>query len=476
MSLRSLLLLCPALCLTSACGGEAGGSLPATYAFGSRFAGADSSVAYSGQTMRHLLIGELRRSLDGLTEQIDRGDVQPAEEGDVVARLDFYFRFDGDAAAGLAPLLATDPPLLQETYGEVSTGASLDQKLAGNDPATDYVDWSTDFRGWSDPALAQHGGSITSPTGLVTAMFETVEANALKRAQGDPRTGPDGSSLPVTVTESGLDLAQLTEKFFLVALAFHQAADDYLDDDVEGKGLLADHVDDAGGYTALEHAWDEAFGYFGAARDYGDYDLADVAGADRYRDSIASDGRIDLKSEYNFGASRNAARRDLDSAAGAETDFAETAWDAFRRGRDLIADRSGPIDPDDLEALRAQRDRALGAWEAAYAATVVHYINEQLQDLAAIGTDDYGFLDHAKHWSEAKGFALGFQFNPRSPVSAGSFDRLHTLLGDAPVLPVDGAEAVDAHRLDLLEARAILADAFSFDAANLGDDQGLGGW
>jgi hypothetical protein len=96
--------------------------------------------------------------------------------------------------------------------------------------------------------------------------------------------------------------------------------------------------------------------------------------------------------------------------------------------------------------------------------------------MSAFGTDDYSFLDHAKHWSEAKGYAFTFQFNPRSPVSDGDFERLHGLLGDAPVLADAGETAIADYRMALLDARGILAAAFGFDAENLGDDDGLDGW
>ena len=54
------------------------------------------------------------------------------------------------------------------------------------------------------------------------------------------------------------------KKFLLGAVAFSQGADDYLDDDVAGKGLLVFGYIPAEGkkYSALEHAWDEGFGYF----------------------------------------------------------------------------------------------------------------------------------------------------------------------------------------------------------------------
>ncbi|MCA9607071.1 MAG: hypothetical protein KC619_15805, partial [Myxococcales bacterium] len=207
---------------------------------------------------------------------------------------------------------------------------------------------------------------------------------------------------------------------------------------------------------------EEASDRFGLALATGDFD---------------GDGSIDLGTEYNFGASVNAAKRDAGSTA--PTDFMGQAWTAFRTGRALITRAGGALDDASATALREQRDLAVGAWEAAIAATVVHYVNEVLQVMEDFGTDAYDherFLAHAKAWSELKGFGLLFQFNPRSPMSREQFASFHALIGDRPVLPAEGADAAVAYRAALRDARAILGTAYGFDPANLGDDAGAGGW
>ena len=77
------------------------------------------------------------------------------------------------------------------------------------------------------------------------------------------------------------------------AVGFSQGADDYLDDDTEGKGLLADHTaaDEGKPYTALEHAWDEGFGYFGGARNYLLYTDEEIAGEGGRDDADPAGGR-----------------------------------------------------------------------------------------------------------------------------------------------------------------------------------------
>lgn len=442
-----------------------GASMPEHYAFEGR-TGA-SSVAYDGQVFRNLLVGDLARYVDGLTERIDADGLTPAR-GAVTNDLGFYLSFDDAVGADLEHGLSLDPTPLQTTYRDVSSGKDLLGKLAGNDPVGQHADWSSEFAGWGTP------GS-TTPQALVDAWVDELDQLATDRGNGTLPTGPDGQPVDrVTLTADGRDLGQLLEKFLRGAVAFSQGTDDYLDDDEPGKGLLADHTEVVEGeaYTELEHQWDEGFGYFGAARSWPAHTLDQISD-DRGVDGDG-DGALDLLTEVSFGHAVNAAKRDR--GAPASPDLVGRAWAGFAGGRALLDRTDGPLSDDELDELRAYRDEAVAAWEAVIAASVVHYINEVLVDTAAIGTDAYDFGDHAKHWSEAKGFALALQFNPRSPLDDATFQRLHVLLRDAPVLQ-DSPEAELASAMeDLREARALLGDAYEFDAINLGDADGQNGW
>lgn len=450
----------------TACGddperGEQTFETPSTYAFASLSDEAASGVSKSGQVFRHVLINELSSYVGRLSEVIDSAAFTPTDEGQVVSALEFYFRFDSDSNGGESlRSFSFDLGTTQSTFDDISSGKDLVGKLAGNDSVTDHADWSTEFSGWADTEIAAHGGSVESPEGLVNAFFETIEANALGRANGVVRNAPDGSQLPVYLTETGLDLNQLIQKFLLMAVTFSQGTDDYLDDDVDGKGLLASNEwDGESAYTELAHAWDEGFGYFGAAVAYGD--RSDESLAESAAHDTNEDGSIDLGAELSFGASANAAKRD--NGAEIATDFTAGAFDAFLAGRALIQGAAGELSSAELEELRAYRDAAVWNWDAAIAATVVHYINDVLADMETVDSADYSFVDHAKHWSELKGFALGLQFNPRSPLSDSDFGTLHGLIGDAPVLDVAGMQD---YANDLIDARNLLEDAYEFAPEN----------
>jgi hypothetical protein len=441
---------------------------PDLYSFQSHFEAGDS-VAYSGQVFRGMLIEALKSHIGGLSARLDGGWFP--EEGEVVGELDFYFQFDGETSGGLPHGFTSKPAPLQGTWAEIGD-ADLVGKLAGNDPEGQHEDWATAFSGWP-----QDG--ITTPESLVRAWFQQLEDQALDWSNGVYPLNPDGEPVgKVHVTTAGQDLKELIQKFLVGALAFSQAADDYLDDDLPGAGLLSDNVAQVEGkpYTALEHAWDEGFGYFGAARDYGAWTDDEVAAAP-YRDSFSPDGSIDLLSEYCWGISVNAAKRDLGSDPLAPTDLSAMAWDAFVAGRGMITWAGGKLGEPQMEQLQEARDFAVSAWEQTIAATVVHYVNEVLVDMGTFGSESYSFEDHAKHWSEMKGFALAFQFNPRAAIAAEDFVALHELLGTAPLLPGGGSDdEIAAYRAGLLAARAMLGEAFAFDAANLGADDGSGGW
>lgn len=436
---------------------------PTTYAFASRF-GPESSVDYGGQVFRHVLILDLKDRIEGFTGRLD-GNWIPTP-GEVTDELDFYYRFDLTTAPTVAHSVTTTPVPAQTTYTALSdTNKDLHGKLAGNDGARQHKTWATDLVGWP---------GVTSPTALVQSWFQQLDAAAVAWAQSPPA----GIS-KVYVTTEGLDFKQLLQKFLLGAVAFSQGADDYLD-----QGLEADNTIAVPGkpYTALEHAWDEGFGYFGAARDYLEYSDDEVAAkggrpgyASGYHDSD-NDGTINLHAEYNFGHSVNAAKRDRGSSPSAPTDFSRDAMQAFLEGRQIITEADGALDNAAKARLEAARDRAVLAWEKAISATIVHYINDVLQDMNRFGTAAYVFEDHAKHWSEMKGFALSLQFNPFSPVTDAQFTELHNTLGQAPVLQSAGAATIDSYKDALRSARSSLQQAYNFEDANMGDANGEGGW
>lgn len=459
----------------NASGGTGGGTetsttvkVPKTYSFKSRADATKSGVTTSGQIFRHLLISDLKTYMGGLDDAVTNGDVASA---DVKKSLNGFYMFDMEAQGDNKPMFTPDPAAKQAKYNEVTAkNKDLNGKIAGNDAKGQLKDWKTEgIVGWLIDSKKP------SPEALVQAWFDKVEAMAATRDKSP--VGDTTADLPCTVSKEGQDYTQLVQKFLLGAVAYSQGTDDYLDDATEGKGLNSDNTEVESGKvnTHLESAWDEGFGYFGAARDYNDYSDDEIAGKPdatknekKYHDTD-KDGKIDLITEVNWGNSVNAGKRDRGSKSTPKTDLTKDAFDAFVKGRAIIASAKGALSDDQMKALKAQRDIAVGAWEKAIAATCVHYINELLnEDLKDVATMDVdGFKAYAKHWSELKGFALGLQFNPRSKVSEAKFAELHQNLGTAPVSPKGSATEISDYKKNLEDARKILADAYEFDEANV---------
>jgi hypothetical protein len=427
--------------------------VPVSYTFESRFSPGESSVTYSGQAARHTMIAEVL----GFADRIADDDAPVA--ADIVDGFNYFYDYANQGGTGADPitLVIDNGALLQEDLVDIGSVVSLRDKMPENDASFDGT-------------VVGYPGDLT-PDGVVQSLFAEAAALVVDRSLNGPLESPQGAQIAShLVTADGRDLEQLLQKFLTGAVAFSQATDDYLDDDAEGKGLLSDHtgpvvkdgVDKP--YTALEHAWDEAFGYFGASRAYADFtddEIAAKGGRDGYADGHHDDdgdGLIDLNSEINRGHSVNAAKRDRGAESG--IDLSGDAIEAFLAGRHLIATTEGPLSDAKLDELRDHRDAALGAWEKALAATAAHYVNELEADYAALEPGEgYDFEAQAKHWSELKGFALVLQFNPRSPLSASDLQRLHQKIGDAPMTSADGLEQA---RADLVDMRDILQSTYGF--------------
>jgi hypothetical protein len=443
-----------------------------TYKFESKLITDESSVGYTGQIARHALISELTSYIGaGLQADIDANEF--ADKQAVIAKLNSYFRttsnqYENNFALNF--LADTKQPFITNIS---SSAKNLVGKIAGNDASRMRKDWTdgTSFVG---------AGADMTPEDLVDVYFDQLADNAvdanirLDEATNSPIT-------KVYVNTDGTDLKQLLQKFLLMSITYSQATDDYLD-----EGLAIDNIDPRGtgkADTALEHGFDEGFGYFGAARNYLEYTDKEIAGKVKADDATTGrtdwngkhdtdgDGLFDLTSEVNLGSSTNAAKRDIGSASNANpTDYTKDAMEAFLSARKMINDNVGSVfTADQTIALEAQRDNVVNAWEKAIAATVIHYINDLRSDLAKSG-DDYKYEDVAKHWSEMKGFALGLQFNPHSPITDEQFAEIHGFLGQKPVLlPFGSADrtAVTAYIADLEKARDILEAALSLDAENV---------
>lgn len=436
---------------------------PKSYNFESQF-GTGSSVSYTGQVFRQVLNADLKTVM---ASQL-RGSSFLTKE-DVLNELLSFYQYDenttlvGDSVIdGYTDFLVSAkdvngrPMDIFEgfVYADIqSPGKNLYKKLAGVDNSL--------RRG------KLYGTTVaTTPADYVSQLFDEFAENTVN---GKAFSVPNGS-LPAqtihnsSITADGRDLAQLTQKFFHGAISYSQAARDYLSTDLgTSKGLNADNSAPAkqgAKYTAMEHHFDEAFGYFGGARNFLDYSDQLLASAQSI--DTDGDGTISLKSEMNLGIAKNFGRVDM-LAADKDLDLTKEVMESFIKGRHLITQK-----PQGYESyVIALSEVALGAWEQTLAAVTVIYINLTIHAYEAYGTNSYLYKNFVKYWSEMKGFGLAFQFNPKGIMADTTFDQMHALMGDLPVLPHAAKADVDAYKTKLLQARDLLESTYGFSANNV---------
>ena len=466
--------------------GDACDAIPTSYTFDSSITVGESSVSYTGQTARQLLMLGLVDAMNALTER-------PGEQADVDTELSFYINGDGaDTTAHGFDVKGGEPVIPGPNYGDISTGKNLDGKIAGGNGEGGGETGrliGAGFFGW------QEGLDATPlPIELVAYYIDRMAAEATDgitptiSVVGNPAVALDS----VVTDGNGLNYRQLMQKFLTGAVSLSQGTNDYFKTDY--PNALGQEGTKA--YSAGEHDFDEAFGYYGGARNMNDFTDDEAAGkggrdgfGNGYNDANA-DGSIDVRSEVVLGHAQNCAKRDRGSKnedGVAQTDFSKEVFDAFLIGRKIVgnATAAGTMTDAELAALNAQIKIASVTWEKCVAATVVHYINDVTADMGKFVAPDFAdlknFNDLAKHWGEMKGFALALQFSPASPFRDGSVagtdvEQLRlmlSLMGDAPVL-ADGSQggvpatgtaqaAIDAYLADLKTARDILEKAYTFD-------------
>ena len=398
--------------------GDALIEVPSAYAFDSRFVEDKSSVSYSGQTVRNLLLQDLKVFIDSL----GKDGARPAAVQDM---LNFYAYDDGLNLKSMSTAGAV--PVLEGRYSSISTGKNLVGKISG-DVIIGYNRTADD---------------------LVREWFKIIADNS----QNSDKLGTPA----VYTDDNGVDLTQMINKVLIGAVPYYQATGVYLSSLLERDNSEARNGTHP--YTAMEHAWDEAFGYFGAARDYARYTDEQLAGTvEDFTFDSNGDGSIDFKSEYNFGLSRNAGKRDK---GGSGVNFTQEIFDAFLKGRTLITNQGT------VAEITQQRQLAANGMEKVIAATIVHYINDTLSDISKLGTTDENRVNLNKHWAEMKGFTVALQYNPFKLIGDGQLRELHGIMGQAPPYDAPGSKAYETTVANYNRAKAVLQGAYGFSGANM---------
>ena len=186
------------------------------------------------------------------------------------------------------------------------------------------------------------------------------------------------------IGDDGLDHAQLIEKGLMGACFYYQATSVYFGDD---RMNVDNEVVEPGEGTAMEHHWDEAFGYLGVPIDF-----------PTSTDGVIFWGDYVNKREAVLGNS-------------------QSLMNAMLNGRAAISN-------DDLDARDEAIVEARAEWELVSVASTLHYLNESITHF-----DDMAILGHGL--SEAIAFTYSLKFNEGKKITNSQVDELLVLMGGA---------------------------------------------
>ena len=381
---------------------------PAEFVFESRFEehAGESSVSYSGQVVRNLLVNDLKTQMG-----------TDAGSGDATTLLSMMANDDPNRMI----LTSTTPSSMQTKYHDIST-SHLNDRL---DAVSDYI----------LPGYEMNAGDA------ISAWVTDAVTNG--------KTNTDG-----------IRLDQMVQKTLWGAVAYWQGTSKYMSKIPNDDNTMSDDGDP---YTAMEHHWDESFGYFGAARDYNTGYSDDNARKTTQNDSNG-DGSIDFKTEFNSGWGITAAKRDLVDGVSVDYDFTGTIMNAYLEGRTLIYNQAP------LDEILVQRDIILNTWEKVVAAVTIHYVNDVAADMAALYPADSNAgplsdlsADLNNHWGEMRGYANGLLYNDFKVISDSNLNTILTTMGTSPVYPEDGETVFyNYHEMLVTTVKSLLQNAYGF--------------
>ena len=199
----------------------------------------------------------------------------------------------------------------------------------------------------------------------------------------------ENSGNTILVDENGREFTQLIEKGLMGSVFHNQIYNVYLTDARIGPAVENVELTEGRNYTAMEHHWDEAFGYFAAPVDF------------------TSPWPASRDDELRFWSNYSDV---VDNVENGLLGTNELLMDAYIEGRTAIVNN-------DRAAIEAQRDLLYEYHELLAAATAVHYINDTLQYL------DEGSVGEAFHTlSEAWAFTNALRYSPRRAISLDQID------------------------------------------------------
>lgn len=295
-----------------------------------------------------------------------------------------------------------------------NTGSELDaQKMKDM-----YANANTPF---SDAALNEATTKQLKNKTILTAqhVFEAFFDAVATASQSGGNPASEGTAGIITsgdgtraylVDANGLEYAQVIQKGLMGAVFYNQAVEGYLTDEKIGEAVDNTTVTPGEG-TPMEHHWDEAFGYFGAPKDF-------PANTD------------DAKFWANYS-------NQVDAALGSN----KAIMDAFIKGRAAISAKDMAGKNEAAATIRTE-------WERLVAAAAIHELNAAQTNLA-----DQARKSH--YLSEAIGFIMGLQYKSDRKLSDAQFQE---------VMNAIGTNLYQTTGEDITEAINMISTAYNMDS------------
>lgn len=268
---------------------------------------------------------------------------------------------------------------------------------------------------------------------IADTLLSIIKTNALNGQIG---------TRAVYTTENGIDASELLHKTLLGSVLYYQ-----------GTNLLNTLFNNSNttlvsgtNYTAMEHAWDEAFGYYGASIDLNSYTNTNLTNPNgNYHDTNAN-YVIEANGEYNFNFVTQAATLALDNPS--QTNYNSLIFEAFLTGRAGITNKNDTI-------RRQQATIIVEQWEKLLANNALYHANLLSIEVANIGTPNQNTAAINQHWSAMIGYILALQYNSQKIIAQTQIAQLKTSAGNFPPNSLDFQEKIN-------EIKQILVQTYHF--------------
>ncbi len=386
-----------------------------------------SSVAYTGQMVRQVY----RETVKAVVKA--PGTTGAIATADKVKR---YLINPDNVAAGdniIAPKDKTGFNIKETSYSEIGKGGLHSKAFDTSSSQADAI-----------PGVSTGDANITMGVPGNKSAQQTLDLWVADFANNHSTT----SDIYVNMT-TGYDYNQLFPKFLMGAVFYNQAVDKYLDEYIAVAGTK-DNVEPYGTgkhYTGKEHSWDEGFGYWGAAANYGaltaeqNYNVKKQKSANFANADLNKDKAVSLYTEYTSGPAYYAASFDRDDKG---STYGKDMMNAWLNGRTLIAnavDVNGDarnLTDAERTSLKAYAVTIQRNWEMVLAEAVYKYAGTAHSTLATLQLDPTNTTKqkaYYKQWGELKGFMLSLQYGGvNSKINKAKFVEIDNLVGFGPVL------------------------------------------